>query len=256
MIIGSTAMKFWFPETRTPKDLDIISDVPMMTADEQHYWVPSFEMAKKFSSNSIYADPNILYTIKCSHLGWDIHWHKNASDVLLLKSKGAVLHYELYHALFKDWINVHGRKWATLKGKDSKTFFEDAVKRKYVHDDIHNAIAVYDRPLYERLLGDGVMCSADKFNALSDDDKALLVKEEVWVTALERYLIPNNFKYSTGLAYYNSLKKLITTMSGDGYFKHWMIHNYHLLNNDTSKDYITKFKQAEQDGKLRLVENK
>jgi hypothetical protein len=118
----------------------------------------------------------------------------------------------------KFFITQHGKRWASLKGKDSTTFFEDAVPRKYVHDDIHTAIAIYDEPLYEKLIVEGVTCGEDAFNLLSHEDKLNLVREEVWVTSLERYLIPSNFTCGDTAAYSKSLKKLATTMSS-GYFK-------------------------------------
>jgi len=87
-----------------------------------------------------------------------------------------------------------------------------------------------------------VEISKEKFDNLPECDKVLLVKEEVIVTALERYLIPADFKYSQNLAYAKSLKKLLTTMAESGWFVRWMIFNYDKLwkNNDWS--FITKFK--------------
>ena len=156
----------------------------------------------------------------------------------------------LYKSLVKDWIGVHGRKWASLKNKDSTTFFEDAVIRKYIHDSIHEAVAVYDKPLYENLIVDGVNCSKEGFDKLSLADKVLLTKEEIWVTALERYHIPSDFKCGHAKAYGESLKKLATTMSS-GWFKFFILDNFNLLTGCKDKTYIEKFKQAEQDHKLR-----
>jgi hypothetical protein len=254
LIIGSHAAKYWFPEFRIPNDLDEMSEVKIMTEKHQTYWFgDSSEYLLEINRDSKYIDPDNLYNLKMAHMGWSIHWNKTASDVLFLKSKGCKRNDKLYNMLFKDFTRIHGKQWATLKGKDSKTFFEDNVKRKYIHDDIHDAIAVYDKPLYTRILGDGVMCSKDQFFELSDEDKILLVKEETWVTALERYLIPSNFTCGSGLAYFKSLKKLITTMSGAGYFKHWMIDNYEKIHKDNDTTYIQKFKEAEAEGRLRLA---
>lgn len=252
LIFGSTAIKYFYPEFREPKDLDVISKVSVMEKEHQAYWIDSFEEVLEINKGLIFVDPDLILTIKASHAGWDIHWSKTMGDILFLKSKGHKINKPLYRKLVKDWIKVHGKKWASLKNKDSETFFEDSVKRKYVHDDIHDAVAVYDQPLYTKLLCEGVTCSEDGFNKLSLEDQLLLVKEEVWVTALERFLIPADFKMNQQLAYWKSLKKLMTTMSS-GYFKLFMIDNYESLYKNTDLSYIEKFKNAEKQNKLRYV---
>jgi len=257
LIIGSTAIKYWFPEFRAPKDTDYISKHPSVTKDVQRYWIDEFQELIDRNGSAKYLAPNLLYNLKCSHFGWDIHWLKTANDILFLKSKGCKFDPELYKKLVNGWIKVHGKKWAALKDKDAGAFFNDAVNRKYVHDDIHKAVAVYDEPLYYRILENenSVKCLERKFKQLSIRDQLLLVQEEIWVTALERYLIPSDFTAGDKLSYSKSLKKLITTMSS-GWFKMFIIENYHLLYSSNDKQYITKFKQAEKEGKLRLENNK
>jgi hypothetical protein len=248
MIFGSTAAHYWYPEFRKPKDLDVMSSGAVMTKEVQEYWVPTFGEILARNSNAYYLDPGFLYVIKASHFGWDIHWSKTANDVIFFQRKGLVLDHDLYYKLVKDWTAVHGKKWASLEGKTDKSFFVDAVKRKYVHDTLHEACAYYDRPLYERILKSAgkVGCSEEKFNLLSHQDQLRLIKEEVFVTALERYLVPQEFKYSVNLAYWNSLKKLVTTMSS-GWFKRAVIENFQYLykNND---DYVEKFKDGLKKG--------
>jgi len=257
LIFGSTALKFHFPDLpREPHDLDVISKSGKMEQKEQHYWVDSFQYILDNNKDDIYIDPNLLLSCKLSHLGWNVHWSKTLNDVLFLKKKGCKVVPELYKLLVKDWTKVHGKAWASLENKDAGKFFKDAVKRKYVHDDLHEVVSVYEEPLYFRILKeDGkVGCSEEKFNQLSHEDKILLVKEEVWVTALERYLIPNNFKCSKNLAYFESLKKLSTTMAS-GWFKFFILDNIDQLYISRDYAYIDKFKQAEKLGKIRLENN-
>lgn len=244
MIIGSTAAKYWFPEFRKPKDIDFLSSKKVMTQGEQSYWFgDSSEYIVQNCARSMFATPQILYTLKAAHAKWDIHWQKTMDDILFFQRQGLSLDEKLYALLMVDFTRLHGKKWAALEGKNAKTFFEDAVSRKYVHDSIHDAVAFYERPLYERILksGTGVGCSKEKFFELSKEDRVKLVKEEVYVTALERYLVPNDFKYSSWRAYSQSLKKLITTMSS-GWFSKFIIENYSELFKPDS-DYVTRFKQ-------------
>lgn len=246
MIFGSQAAKHWYPDFREPKDTDLMSESGKTERQEQHYWVPTFSEIISRNKDPMYIEPQFLYTIKCSHFKWDIHWQKTANDIIFFQRKGLELDKELYKKLHADFIKIHGRKWGTLKGKTSESFFMDAVKRAYNHDDLHECVAIYDKPLYFQILKnpetDSVECSEEKFNKLSNKDQILLIQEEVWVTALERYLIPNDFKYSQNLAYSQSLKKLITTMSS-GWFSLAIIENYHKLYKNTDFSFVKKFKE-------------
>lgn len=76
---------------------------------------------------------------------------------------------------------------------------------------------------------------------LSHEDQIRLAKEEIFVTAIERFLVPSDFKFSAHRAYWLSLKKFICTMSS-GKMTRFLIDNFSKLakNND---DYVAKFKQ-------------
>lgn len=250
MIFGSTAIKHHYPDFREPSDLDVMSEEKVMTQEEQHYWVPTFSEIIAISKNKEFLDPDLLLTIKASHANWNIHWSKTMFDILFLKNKGHKINKPLYDKLVKDWTKVHGKMSAPLTGKTSKTFFEDAVKRKYVHDDVHKVVAFYEEPLYTQILkGDGtVACCEKKFNQLSEEDKVKLIKEEIFVTALERWLIPSNFETNAGVAYLRAMQKFMTTMS-TGWIAFWMIDNFALFNKP-DLSYVEKFKQNEQKCKL------
>lgn len=246
MIFGSTAAKYWFPDFREPQDLDLISKSGKNERKEQHYWVPTFDEIIARNSHPQYLDAQHLITIKSAHLGWDIHWRKTFNDILFFKQKGLRMDPILYKKLVKDFTKIHGKRWASLKMKDSSSFFMDKVNRKYNHDKLHEVVAVYERPLYERILKNpetkSVECSKEKFDKLSENDKILLVREEIWVTALERFLIPSNFTYGDNLSYFNSFKKLVTTMSS-GWFKEWIIDNVELIYKNNDWNFISKTKQ-------------
>jgi len=247
-------MRHWFPDfPREPKDIDYISKDDIMSREEEHHWISEFQYFLDNNEDDTYLDAKHLITLKESHAGWNINWEKTMHDITFLQRKGLKADRTVYSKLVKGWIKIHGVRWVSMKNKDSTTFFEDAVDRKYVHDDIHEAISVYDKPLFESLVVEGVTCSEDGFNKLSYEDKILLVKEEVWVTALERWLIPEDFKMHHQVAYSRALKKLATTMSS-GYFKFFILDNWNDLRYDSSKEYIEKFKQAEKNNKIRKYE--
>lgn len=258
LIFGSAAALHWFGDfPRQPKDTDYISREDIMTRTEQHYWVPTFEYILENNKDNKYVDPEFLYNIKLSHAGFDIHWQKTMTDILFFKKKGLKTDKDLYKRLMKDWTAKHGARWARLDGKTSTSFFEDAVVRKWDHDSVHQAVANYDEPLYFRILKEQgkVACCENKFELLSYEDKIKLVKEEVWVTALERYLVPANFEgVSFGASYMKSLKKLCTTMSAGGWFKLFLLDNYHNLVYDRDTSYIERFKTAEQKGLIKRNE--
>jgi hypothetical protein len=257
LIFGSTAVKHWFPDFREPNDLDYIDkNQELITKEEQRYWIPTFQYFLDNNKDDVYLDPEFILVNKMAHFGWDVHWNKTMNDILFLKSKGVKADPAIYRKLVKDWIKVHGKKWASLKDADSKSFFEDAVNRKYVHDSIHEAVAVEEEPMYFKILksDDGsVGCSKEKFEELTLEQKLNLVREETWVTALERYLIPNDYKYSVNRAYFQSIKKLTTTMSS-GWFKEWIIFNFDLLYKTNTLEFVDKFKQKVKQGKVEEYE--
>lgn len=173
-------------------------------------------------------------------------------DILFLQSKGCKIDEDIYYSLVKGWRKVHGREAAPLKGRTSSEFFSDAVNRVYDHDSIHDAVAFYDEPLFFKIRPSegSVECSKDLFNALSHGDKIKLAREEIYVTALERFVIPLNWGPIT--AYGVSLKKFVTTMSSN-WMSLFLIENFReLMVNDY--DYIGRFNLNKH--KLKPAQNK
>ncbi len=253
VIIGSTAAKWQDRSYRDPKDLDILcrpeiqENIKLLCQALDHkrvecaWYGPSSQYILD-NTEGAYASEETLYTIKAAQLKFDVFWDKTASDVVDFQKRGIKLDEKLFRMLLKDFTAFHGKRWAKLKGKDNKSFFVDAVSRKYVHDTIHDAVAYYDRPLYEKILtGQGVECDVSLIYNLPEEDQIRLAKEEIFVTALERFLIPNDFRFSQNRAYWLSLKKFVTTMSS-GKMSKFLIDNFSKLayNKD---DYVSKFKQ-------------
>lgn len=212
MIIGSKAMKHWFPDFREPKDVDHFSPNPSSGVDG--FWHESFPI--EWATDRV-ATPDELYTIKVSHSPWDLHgtWEKHMYDILFLQNKGAKFDQEMYDILYPVWKAKHGKKRVALN-KNKENFFADAVVRKYDHDSLHESVAYHDRPMYTRFLeaNEEVKIDNDKFWApeVSHEDRLKTIREEVYATALERWVVPSNYTVSPRAAYARAMKKSITSL--------------------------------------------
>ena len=108
----------------------------------------------------------------------------------------------------------------------TEDFFDDAVDRKYTHDDLHELFKFYDEPFYKKLLVDPAkpLMSKKKFFKLSHEDCIKVVKEEASVIGFERFIIPEKTK-NVKVAYMKALKILITSAS-KGWFTTFIVDNY------------------------------
>jgi hypothetical protein len=238
-LVGSRAIKHHFPEfPREPKDTDYLSPEPIDGAET--FWHPELEKA----GFGEIATVDELYTLKISHAFWNLHgtWNKHMGDIVFLWKKGAQFIPELFDILYPIWEERYGKKKANLNAKP-EDFFNKNVHRVYDHDSIHRSIAYYDRPLYERILRDGhdVMVDRAKFEALPYEDKLKLVREEVYATALERQVIPSDYKYSPRAAYAWAMMKTVTSFS-KGWFPLFIVTNYqNLFKPDV--DYVKRHRE-------------
>lgn len=240
LIFGSTALKHWFQDlNREPKDLDYISKDGKNSKEVEYHWAPSFQYIVDNNKDSVYVDPNYLYTIKVSHAAWDIRWEKTIRDIKFMKDKGCVLDIPLYEILLKDWNVIHSEKRIRLKGTPEE-FFNKNIARKVPHEQLHDIVKFYDKPLHESIRPDknDVACSKKLWDNLSQEDKLKCALEETYVFAIERYS-----EYPPNIALSKALKHLITK-STKGYFNLFMIDNFFdLLYYDRDR-YIGIFKKV------------
>lgn len=111
IIIGTTALAKHGIILRESQDVDVMLTEDPYNMDiaikEGYDIVPINEivynvMCKYLTSTLPYATPDMVYTIKCSHLGWsNPSWQKHKKDILALKEKGCVL-IQIYIMLY--WI--------------------------------------------------------------------------------------------------------------------------------------------------------
>lgn len=191
-----------------------------------------------------YPDLTTLYTIKLSHAQFNVHHTKTLHDLYLFQKAGYdTVDEKLHDMLYNFWLTVHKNNKHKIKLKQpSDKFFTQAVERKYVHDSIHEAVKFYDKPLYKYIQQDGsdVMVDKKKFDNLYHEDKIRLALEEISVIALERILIPNDFKMNPRQAQSIAFSKLVTSMS-KGFFPYFMLTNYKTIRDNFNGDYVHRF---------------
>ena len=238
LIIGSTAAYHWFGDKwhREPKDIDLLTPAKIVgnhstvcVVDAQ--WHDAAELIIHTNVDKVFADPDMLYTLKVSHAAWDIHWEKTMVDIHKLQQLGCKLNVPVYERLIAVWNDIHKKKRVNLKQPVEK-FFQDAVIRKYNHEELHELVAHPFRPMHERVRPDhsSVWCDQTLFNALSDDDKARVVHEELVVTAIERGNLISTSKNSDIMIATNKAYKLLCTSMTTGWFALYLItHRYNLL---------------------------
>jgi hypothetical protein len=221
LIVGSHALKALGVCNREPKDLDwwndMVSQQWSLAPNVDHLWHPSFAEFIPETETPQYATLDQMYTIKLSHSHWELpngSWHKHIYDLIKLQDAGGQLDLDLYKILYKVWEQMHGKKVMNL-AQDKTEFFDDAVRRMFDHDSLHESVAFGERPVYEEILKDGatVDVDSDKLWALPRQRIVQLFVEEICVTALERKVIPSNYSCSPGAAYLWALRRTITSLT-------------------------------------------
>jgi hypothetical protein len=243
ILIGSKAMAsypYW--EDRKVNDVDYFTDLDIKeNGVETFFHNALLEYFEEDEERTASIDE--LYTIKVSHIFWDVNWDKHAYDILKFQDFGnADLIPDLYDILYGIWRERYGDKKVNLNVM-AADFFKNTVKRDFVHDSIHASVAYYDEPLFNVILAENEAVKVDqnKFWAMSHADQIKLVREEVYATALERLVIPSGYTYSPRTAYKWALKKTITSFS-KGWFPLFVVQNLlELWSPDI--DYVKKHKE-------------
>ena len=255
LIYGSEAIKHFFSEySNEPKDLDIIVSEDLkidIKTDKilEQYYLPEFQYIFDNNKDEKYVDPDFLYTIKMSHLSWNIKWDKHMKDAIFLKEKGAKLNEFLYKELMNAWSRIHGTKKVKMNVKN-EDFFKENIPRKYNHEFLHEQFAFYDRPLNERIRKDldSPFCSEDLWNLLSDDVKFKCAFEEIMVLTAERFIfVDNKNKLPPKHAKIQTLKNMITSTTS-GWFNLYLKENFKkFIDTDFPNKFYTKIKDLDID---------
>lgn len=256
LIIGSVATYHWFPDAREPKDLDILSETvvkQLPVLDTQWH-----EVANKIitlNKDPVFADPDVLYTLKVSHAQWNINWEKTVFDIIFLKEKGCKLLPELHAELVTGWESVHGKK--SVKMNESvEEFFKSYVKRKFNHEKVHESVAYYGNPMHEKIRPnlDNVWCSSEMFFNLPKDMQYATGKEELLVTAIERFNLTSKSTKTQCLVALQKAYKLLCTSMTKGWFALFLIENYKQIFLDSKQELYVKITSAVESLETNLIQ--
>lgn len=199
MIIGSNAIKYHFPDfPRNPKDYDIVAfdEYDKLDLTRIHKGTPNLKL--EILINPVILNyyknkggiPSVcgideLYTLKMSHMFWNINHEKHSWDMVWLQNKGAELIKPLFFKLYNYFNELHGANKRSDLKMSSADFFNNALKCPYDHDKLHTFLQ--DPPTYTKVLVGEVEVSEEKFNSLSFEDKCNLVYEEIELMSWERW---------------------------------------------------------------------
>lgn len=190
LIIGSTALKHYFPDfKRVPKDLDYVVE-----SKKGHKNTPGVEYLEnpiilKYQQDG-YLKPELLLSLKISHLFHDINWFKHIFDIHFLLSKGIKYNMDIINELIPYWETTHKKIKRSNLIMSKESFFTNNVNEDTdQHDYLHTLINPI--PMYTLLLKDGADVELDenKWYGLSHEQKCDVVFEETAVMAYERYQI-------------------------------------------------------------------
>lgn len=259
-LTGSRALNFWYPDDfpiKSETDWDVVSDSPIKATsiiDVSPDGLKTFEICDFYATNETIetpvgkaniVSPKCLMLFKRSHLHRPLDFKKHIRHYHFLKSRINDLD-EAYYNLLEERTRLtkekYGDRVPSLR-KSKKDFFDDYVTKKYEHDDIHYATCYGERPIYEELQtnSENVWCSRKLWDDLPHEKKVNCIREEAFVIAIERFLIPKK-GYPAKFAFNNAIEKICTTLTS-GYFRDFAIENWSEIVN-CDYNFVERFENA------------
>lgn len=199
---------------------------------------------------------DLLFTLKSSHkyLKNSPHFWKTLVDYHMLSKAGAKVKPE-YNAFLKlRQAETYSYKHPNLNQNKNGFFSDDSIKYVFVHDDIHESVALYERPAYLNYIKDNaeVQCDKQKFFNCSRNIQFAGVIEEAAVLAIERSLIPHPRVWSDKYAWHFALSKVCTSITS-GWFREFAYENALDILKCYPSDYWIKFQKDLAVGKIRYI---
>lgn len=189
LVIGSTALKHYFPldYPREPKDLDYVVQNSNVFTKEKGVEYLENPVILKYQKEG-FLSPDLLLTLKMSHLFWEVNWRKHMYDVQFLLDKGYRWNEKILNELIQYWEQTEPKVRRSNLSLNAEEFFNNAINDdENEHDFLHTLINPV--PMYTKLLKDGCEVELDegKWDNLPFEEKCDVVFEETSVMAFERY---------------------------------------------------------------------
>ena len=248
---------------QTPNEFFNTKNVEILNADNSEAlseYIKFDTQDGKLGSGLRFASPEVLLSLKKSHINFPIKFEKHIKDYnfLLSKLKEDKLS-KITKTNFKETEKRVGELRTPSLKKSTMNFFGQSdgyVKYFYIHDDIHRVMTHYDRPVYEDMQVDSssAWCEKDMWNNFSFEKKAKCVLEEAYVIALERRIIPMlngcGEVVSSKKAFEWALMRICTTLCS-GWFRQFATDNYVNILEYYNPNYVQKFLKAESEGLIK-----
>lgn len=213
---------------------------------------------EKFGNFVIYPTIDVLYALKLSH-----RFLKNSPH--FIKTMRFIQDYRINRRYnipieLEEWFKIreeetYNYKHPNLKKNKEEFFSNDGVNYIFEHDSIHEAVKLGTIPAYKLAKNNenDVSLSKEKFFNLSKNEQLNTVHEEAYVLALERSLIPSNFKNNYLESFRTALEKICTSISS-GWWREFAWENYDELYYRYSDRFVYDFLMAYYQGNLKKLE--
>lgn len=211
-----------------------------------------------------HASPEVLFSLKKSHIHFPIKFEKHIPDYTFLFEhfNGIDKLSDITKLNFKETENRLGKLRTPSLQKTVKSFFKQSdglVKSYFVHDDMHLAVAHYDKPLYQKMQYDLTLARCEKvlWENFSFEEKCKCVLEETMVISLERKILPMIFGSEK---YYSSMDALrwalmrVSTTLCSGWFREFATNNYFKILEYANPEYVENFLGLFDKGKIKRID--
>lgn len=208
------------------------------------------------------ANLEILYLTKKAHIHYPIHYDKTIADYTLLKNKvnhDIVQTFQTYFKLRSKEIKERMNKRLPRLNRTNTEFFDrskNVVGYIFEHDDIHEAIKHYERPVYEMMKRDfsQAWCEKDMFYDLPQEYKIRCVQEEAYVIALERFIVLKKGPQDHFEAYKAAVQRICTTLCS-GFFRDFAVEHYFEVLEAYSPNYVALFTEKLLNGEVNKLDH-
>ena len=247
VLIGSRALNHWHNRpSKETKDWDVISfgNHPGCEVHDPLFLNNQAMCGYRSNEKIVLPDGKHAYVmsmlglaiIKRSHLHRDLSFEKHITYYHKLGLSRALSDVLSYQKSFRVADDLHIRTKMTMQEfpqgnpnlmQSVDGFFKDAVRKLYDHDWLHELCAYNAVPMYRKMQRDSLSawCNKDMWDTFTELEKRQCVAEKCFVIAIERFMVPNNWKYSGKLACMMALNKVCTTLCS-GWFRDYAIDNY------------------------------